>query len=233
METVFTELEATLTAEGDRREEVRAAVKIAEVALRRAQNELQAQHSKVRDSRALAAACLAGLPGLLGPALAQLAATFPAARYHRYADLWRFLAQQAAALVCTAVWCAERRLATVAEVHAHCGIPAAAAAAAADGAEAAATGADPGAFHIETEDYLVGLCSVPGELVRLAVNGVTQGEFALPLEVRDFVADFYNGFRLLNLRNDTLRKRYDGVKYDLKKIEEVVYDISVRKLVPQ
>lgn len=40
------------------------------------------------------------------------------------------------------------------------------------------------------------------------------------------------GFRLLNLKNDSLRKRFDALKYDVKKIEEVVYDISIRGLRP-
>ena len=42
--------------------------------------------------------------------------------------------------------------------------------------------------------------------------------------------DLSAGFRLLNLKNDALRKRFDGLKYDVKKVEEVVYDISIRKL---
>lgn len=40
------------------------------------------------------------------------------------------------------------------------------------------------------------------------------------------------GFRLLNLKNDGLRKRFDALKYDVKKIEEIVYDISIRGLRP-
>ncbi len=35
---------------------------------------------------------------------------------------------------------------------------------------------------------------------------------------------------MVNLKNDSLRKRFDSIKYDLKKVEEVVYDISIRKL---
>lgn len=41
---------------------------------------------------------------------------------------------------------------------------------------------------------------------------------------------FTGGFRLLNLKNDSLRKRFDALKYDVKKIEEVVYDLSIRGL---
>jgi hypothetical protein len=35
---------------------------------------------------------------------------------------------------------------------------------------------------------------------------------------------------MLNLKNDTLRKKFDSIKYDLKKVEEVVYDLSIRGL---
>ena len=43
------------------------------------------------------------------------------------------------------------------------------------------------------------------------------------------VTDFIDT-RLLNLKNDNLRKKFDGIKYDLKKVEEVVYDLSIRGL---
>ena len=36
---------------------------------------------------------------------------------------------------------------------------------------------------------------------------------------------------MLNLKNDNLRKRFDSIKYDLKKVEEVVYDLSIRGLI--
>ena len=32
------------------------------------------------------------------------------------------------------------------------------------------------------------------------------------------------------MKNDNLRKKFDGIKYDLKKVEEVVYDLSIRGL---
>jgi hypothetical protein len=34
----------------------------------------------------------------------------------------------------------------------------------------------------------------------------------------------------LNLKNDGLRKKFDSLKYDMKKVEEVVYDLSIRGL---
>lgn len=65
---------------------------------------------------------------------------------------------------------------------------------------------------------------------RLAVNSVTAGDYSRPLRISAFINELDSGFRLLNLKNDSLRKRYDGLKYDVKKIEEVVYDLSIRGL---
>lgn len=67
---------------------------------------------------------------------------------------------------------------------------------------------------------------------RFATNSVTHGDYDRPLQISRFVSDLSSGFRLLNLKNDGLRKRFDALKYDVKKIEEVVYDISIRGLRP-
>jgi hypothetical protein len=36
----------------------------------------------------------------------------------------------------------------------------------------------------------------------------------------------------LNLRNDILRRKFDSLKYDLKRCEDVVYDLTLRGLAP-
>jgi len=63
------------------------------------------------------------------------------------------------------------------------------------------------------------------------VNAVTARDYGRPIRIARFIAELDSGFRLLNLKNDALRKRYDALKYDLKKVEEVVYDLTVRGLV--
>ncbi|TRM60655.1 Translin [Schizophyllum amplum] len=87
-------------------------------------------------------------------------------------------------------------------------------------------------FCLPPEDYLHGIISMVNELSRLAVNAVTLGNFEEPIRISVFVKDLFAGFSMLNLKNDTLRRRFDSLKYDLKKIEEVVYDVSLRKLAP-
>jgi hypothetical protein len=73
---------------------------------------------------------------------------------------------------------------------------------------------------------------------RLAVNAVTLGDFDAPLRISAFAKEVFTGFSMvrelllhaydvlirmdpqLNLKNDPLRRRFDSLKYDIKKIEE-------------
>ncbi|XP_024537552.1 translin-like [Selaginella moellendorffii] len=85
-------------------------------------------------------------------------------------------------------------------------------------------------FFLDLDDYLVGLCNMSSELPRYVVNQVVAGAYDCPERVSLFLSDLYSAFRLLNLRNDHLRKRFDGLKYDLKKVEEILYDVKIRGL---
>ncbi|GFQ72068.1 hypothetical protein TNCT_31371 [Trichonephila clavata] len=93
--------------------------------------------------------------------------------------------------------------------------------------------ADPSdSFHVELDDFLLGLLLLAEELTRLSLNCATYGDYARPVQISEFVSEMNVGFRLLNLKNDLLRKKFDGLKYNLKKVEEVVYDLSIRGLIP-
>lgn len=91
---------------------------------------------------------------------------------------------------------------------------------------------DSDAFHITIEEYLLAITTMTDELSRLAVNAVTLGDHELAVKISTFVKDIHAGFQLLNLKNDILRKRVDAVKYHVKKVEDVVYDLSLRNLIP-
>ncbi|KAJ5863613.1 uncharacterized protein N7529_005529 [Penicillium soppii] len=110
---------------------------------------------------------------------------------------------------------------------------------------------DQDAFHLTIEEYLLALIAMVEELVRvpvvgfhpptitnfaqsrLAVNSVTLGDYTRPMQIGNFIKELFAGFQLLNLKNDILRKRSDGIKYSVKKVEDVVYDLSLRNLVPK
>ena len=89
---------------------------------------------------------------------------------------------------------------------------------------------DRDTFHLTIEEYLHALISLLDELSRLARNSVTLGDYKRPLQISQFIKDVHAGFQILNLKNDALRKRSDGIKYRVKEVEDVVYDLSLRGL---
>ncbi|PYH45507.1 translin [Aspergillus saccharolyticus JOP 1030-1] len=89
------------------------------------------------------------------------------------------------------------------------------------------------AFHLTIEEYLLALIAMVEELSRLAVNSVTLGDYTRPMQISNFIKELFAGFQLLNLKNDILRKKSDGIKYSVKKVEDVVYDLSLRNLIPK
>ncbi|KAK4419214.1 Translin [Sesamum alatum] len=91
-------------------------------------------------------------------------------------------------------------------------------------------GLNPDEFGLDVEDYLIGICFMSNDLPRYVVNQVTAGDYDCPRKVLKFLTDLHAAFRMLNLRNDFLRKKFDGMKYDLRRVEEVHYDVKIRGL---
>ncbi|KAI1107053.1 Translin [Jackrogersella minutella] len=92
---------------------------------------------------------------------------------------------------------------------------------------------DRDAFHVTVEEYILALTDITEELSRLAMNSVTMGDIDLTVLISGFIKDLFAGFQLLNLKNDIVRKRVDAVKYHVKKVEDVIYDLSLRNLIPK
>ncbi|RQM05352.1 hypothetical protein DH86_00001879, partial [Scytalidium sp. 3C] len=66
-------------------------------------------------------------------------------------------------------------------------------------------------FHITIEEYLQALITLIEELARFAMNSVTLGDYQRPLQISQFVKDLHAGFQILNLKNDSLRRRSDSI----------------------
>ena len=84
------------------------------------------------------------------------------------------------------------------------------------------------ALGVSAEDYLSGLCDLTGELVRKAIYDVIHKKFDEASQIKELVHDIYGEFLKLHLRNGELRKKSDAIKWNLKKLEEVMYDISMK-----
>ncbi|RKO89824.1 Translin [Blyttiomyces helicus] len=194
------------------REEMRGSVRDLERTCREVASVLAQVHSAATEQAILAIASTAsdGFDNIR-KGLKALAAFVPQGQFYRYSNMFVFTLQQAVQLATFVIYLQTERLITVEELQ-------------------AMLGGDVPEFHIGVDDMLHGMVPLTGELARFAMNRVTYGDYTRPLRISKFVADLHAGFQLLNLRNDSLRKRFDGMKYDCKRIEEIVYDISLRRL---
>ncbi|KAG9035598.1 hypothetical protein FRB95_011004 [Tulasnella sp. JGI-2019a] len=136
--------------------------------------------------------------------LAAIAASVKPNEYWRVKDMWARPLQQAVFVVALCEWLTSGTLITMTNTGSRLGIQAA--------------WADR--LVLSTEDYLHGVITLINELSRLAVNSVTMGGYDMPFKISSFVKDLHAGFSMLNLKNDALRRRFDSIKYDVKRIEE-------------
>lgn len=214
---VFLSFQQHLDSEQDIREEIRLAVRDLEQTARAILTLLQAIHQQ---------AGLSTIPEVCEKSRAQFATVraqyaalkskVPEGQYYRFHDHWRFVTQRLCFLAALTVYLESEQLVQRDQVAEMLGV----------GME------QEKGFHLDLDDYLSGLLMLADELSRFAVNSVTAGNYSWPLKISAFVTEMNLGFRLLNLKNDNLRKKFDALKYDLKKVEEVVYDLSIRGLKP-
>ena len=87
----------------------------------------------------------------------------------------------------------------------------------------------PEQLDVSVVNYLAGVCDLTGELTRRAVNAVVKGNPKEALRIKDVVEEIHGEFLKIDLvRNSELRKKSDQIKWSLKKLEELAYDLHKR-----
>jgi len=81
---------------------------------------------------------------------------------------------------------------------------------------------------VSSEEYLSGLCDLTGELVRKSVDLAINGNIREVEEIKEFLEEFYSLLLEVNPYGD-LRKKADQARWNLNKLEDVVYDNKIRK----
>ena len=84
----------------------------------------------------------------------------------------------------------------------------------------------PSELKVPVAEYLMGLCDLTGELMRRAVNAAIKQDKATVQKIRDFVDELYGYFLEFDLRNGELRKKSDAIKWNMKKIEDVLLNLK-------
>ncbi|MBW2977658.1 hypothetical protein KY331_02325 [Candidatus Woesearchaeota archaeon] len=83
-------------------------------------------------------------------------------------------------------------------------------------------------LNVGTVHYLLGLCDLTGELVRKAVFLAGKDKSKDVLVIKDLVDEIYGELLKFEARESELRKKVDSVKYDLKKLEDLVLDLKLK-----
>lgn len=81
---------------------------------------------------------------------------------------------------------------------------------------------------VSAENYLAGLCDVSGEIVRKAINAAINDDATIVVSAKKYVEDLYYNMMQFDLRNGELRRKFDGLKYDLKKLEDVLLSMKMQ-----
>lgn len=208
IKSVFATLNAVLEKQEQDREVIRTHRDAADVKVRQVQHDCQSLNTAT--DLKVATNMIRGKLVETGALLLAIEKACGDNHFYKYSDLW-ISQRQTLAHVCVMVQFLDTGcLATVADVHAMCG-----------GVE----------FQLPLEDFLIGVCHATSDFVRFSMNRVIKQDFDMVKRCAVFGTHVFEAFRQLNLRNDFLRKRYDGMKYDVKRLEEMVYDLSIRRLI--
>ena len=84
-------------------------------------------------------------------------------------------------------------------------------------------------LKVHPEHYVLGLADLPGELVRKAVFLAGKGKVKEVGKIKNAVDSIYGELLKFDFRNNDIRRKVDSVKYDLRKLEDLVLDLKLKK----
>jgi len=83
-------------------------------------------------------------------------------------------------------------------------------------------------IDIPAEIYIAGLCDVPGELYRYSIKMATKKDLVKVKEAGKIASEIIGDLTEFNLTS-YLRNKFDQAKSAVKKIEYIIYELSVRE----
>lgn len=87
----------------------------------------------------------------------------------------------------------------------------------------------PLCLQVTPTDYLLGIADLTGELMRLCITSVGNGDIETPFEVSQFLRAIYDGFTYIgNTGPYEVSKKHYTLKQSLGKVEDACYMLTVR-----
>ncbi|XP_068597506.1 translin-associated protein X [Brachionichthys hirsutus] len=96
-------------------------------------------------------------------------------------------------------------------------------------AEALPLGAQALTFQVMPSDYLLGVADLTGELMRLCISSVGNGDIDTPFQVSQFLRQIHEGFSCIgNTGPYEVSKKLHTLRQSLGKVEDACYALRVR-----
>lgn len=84
-------------------------------------------------------------------------------------------------------------------------------------------------LHIPPSEYMLGMADFTGELMRLCIFSMGNGDRDTPFQLVSFMRDIYDGFqRLGTTPSREVGRKMHTMKQSLKKVENACYTLHVR-----
>ncbi len=83
-------------------------------------------------------------------------------------------------------------------------------------------------IKLSFESYIGGICDLTGELVRRAVNEAAKGHTPEVENIKNIISDIMAGLVEFDMTG-YLRTKYDQARGNLRKIEQIDYEVKIRK----
>ena len=84
------------------------------------------------------------------------------------------------------------------------------------------------AVHVPPQEYMLGIADLTGEIMRLAINSVTNGDLERPAELCKFMRVIYDAFISFGNVGREMNQKSRVLKQSLLKVENACYSLRVR-----
>ncbi len=84
-------------------------------------------------------------------------------------------------------------------------------------------------LDVAPEHFVLGLSDLPGELGRKAVFLAGKGDVPTVLKIKEEVDKIYGELLRFDFRDNEIRRKVDAVKYELRKLEDLVLELQLRR----
>lgn len=98
-----------------------------------------------------------------------------------------------------------------------------------DSSEALPAGAQVVTFQVTPADYLLGVADLTGELMRMCISSVGNGDIDTPFQLSQFLRQIHDGFSYIgNTGPYEVSKKLHTLRQSLAKVEDACYTLRVR-----